>query len=151
LGVLLVETASTEEEFNTVQFHLNKAKSDPVMSPTVYYGAGSLALRRQQPDAALVALRKAREMAPDSDPIRYALAQAERLNGNAKEAEKLLREYQNNQKEKQAEVDLLKRIADNPDQPGLYQDAIAFYEKRGRSAQVAAIRQEMRRRFKAVN
>jgi cellulose synthase operon protein C len=149
LAVLLVEKAVTEAEFNVVQGHLNRAKSDPAMSGVVYYGAGLLNLRRRQNDAALVALKKAFEIAPESDPVVYALAQAYRANGKEAEAKRFFAEYQRRQDEKQAEVDLLKRVADNANQPAPYRELVAFYRKRGLTAQAEAVRQEFRRRFKA--
>jgi tetratricopeptide (TPR) repeat protein len=149
LAVLLVNS-DTDVNLDEVQYHLNQAKADPTMASVVYYGAGRLALRRNQSDAALVALRTARRLAPDSDPICYALAQAEHLYGSKEIADRLFKEYAQRRAKKSEEVELLRSIGQNPDQPTLYRKAITFYQQNGQVAQAAAIQREFQRRFKAV-
>jgi predicted Zn-dependent protease len=148
LGVMKVETATTEADYREVRYHLNKARQDHSQHATADYGLGQLALRLNKPQEAVTVLREAYQHAPDSDPICYALAQAERQAGNTATAEKLLQEYQKRRDEKQKELDLLNAIADAPNDKARYDAAIAFYTKRGLTGQANAIRQALQERFK---
>jgi tetratricopeptide (TPR) repeat protein len=146
-GVMLADIATNEVEYKRAEGHLARAKPDPTMQATLYYGVGQLAIRRKKPTEAVRYLTMAYQQAPSSDPICFALAQALRLNSQESEAQKLLQEYQARREEKQKEIDLLTRISESPDKKVLYQEAIQYYEQRGQTEQTVAIQRAMQKRF----
>lgn len=81
LGMLLVEKADEPEEYAVIEEHLKAAAADPSVASSRYLGLGLLALKRQQGDKAVRALRKAARLEPSSKTIRYQLARAEKMAG----------------------------------------------------------------------
>jgi tetratricopeptide (TPR) repeat protein len=146
-GMMLADKATNEAEYKVAEAHLARAKPDPTMQATLYYGAGQLALKRQKPEEAVGYLTQAYQAAPTSDPICYALAQALQQTGKKTEAQKLLEEYQSRRAEKQEELNLLTRISEAPNEKKRYDEAILFYKERGKTEQSVAIEQAMQKRF----
>ena len=147
LGVAMLESSVQEKDFAEIFAHFNVAWPDPVARPMVHYGRGLLALRRKNADEAIGELKKATTLSPDSEPVWYQLSQALRLKGDEAGAREALNESTRIRDAKQAEVDVLKAIVDQPSRPELYDRAISFYTQRGGLAQANAIRAERQRRF----
>lgn len=153
LALLLVQNANSEQGLAEVASYLQKAEQvasvESAVMPTVHYGQGILALRRHQPQEAVRLLRLAATEDPSAEAIYYQLAQAERMSGNVAGATKAQAELARREERKRQELDLLRRIAVQPDDRQRYTEAIRFYDQHGLKAQAAAVAAAMRQRFGA--
>jgi tetratricopeptide (TPR) repeat protein len=149
LAVLLLERAKTPTELQEIDQQLEAAASEPLAAATRYYGLGLLALRRNDPRAAVSRLRRAAELDPNADVTYYQLAQAEKLAGDAAAAERAMAAFRRRQEAKRLQAEALGDIAQRPDDPAPYERAIRLFESQGLHAQADAIRVAARRRFGA--
>lgn len=158
MAVLLTETAATEAEFKEVESYIQNAAQDEEdknrqggIDPTVealrYYAQGLLLLKRGMGKEAAVALREAAVRDPMEPVTYYKLSQAERLAGNTQAADNALNLFNALQADRTAQANALSDIAQNPNDPTLYEKAAKLFEEHELPEQAEAIRAEARRRF----
>jgi tetratricopeptide (TPR) repeat protein len=153
LALILLQRSDSENDLAEVEAHLNQAErvgmEESAILPTVHYGQGVLAMRREQAREAVRLLRLAAAEDPSADATYFQLAQAESLAGNLAEAAKARTELSTRQERKQEQRDLLNRIVEKPNDRQRYVEAIRFFTRCGMKAQADAVEIEMRRRFGA--
>ena len=147
LAVMLADKAATPAEFAEVESYLDAAKNAPEAAAQRHYGAGLLALRRQEGARAAAELTEAARLDPAADVTFYKLAQAQRMCGNSDASSKALAEYERRQKLNHDEFGLQGDVSQHPDQPTPYLKLADFYERNGHAEEAKAMREIARQRF----
>lgn len=149
LALLLVDKAATEAQFTAVESHLDAARYDSSTDGTATYVKGVLALRRGDGKLAVRHLREAVRYDPNTDVTYYKLMLAETMQGNKAEAVRARATFQQMQRYKFEESEVLGNIALKRNEADQYRRAIRYYESRKLFEQANAIRAEAVRRFGA--
>lgn len=151
LGALLEENAATPEQLTEVETYLNKEQNPTRMDPDTNamreYTLGLLALKRKDGPKAVRLLENAVKLDPEPLTTYYKLAQAHQLAGDTAAAQRVLEYFNLLRKEQQQEADALSAIGKDPNNPQLYNKAVALFREHEREAEAAAIEAEAQRRF----
>jgi tetratricopeptide (TPR) repeat protein len=151
LGILLLETASTEVQQQEAEKHLRSAMDAEMLdNKTVAlreYGFGLLYLARKQGEDAAAHLKQAATVDPEPAITYYKLAQAEQMAGHDDTAKKSLDYFNLLQKEAEEEHAALRAIADAPNNADLYKKAVALLQEHGKNDEASAVGIEAKRRF----
>ncbi|HZO90288.1 MAG TPA: tetratricopeptide repeat protein [Chthonomonadaceae bacterium] len=140
LAILLVDRATSPQDLNAVEAHLQIASTDPSAEATWRYGQGLLALKRGDNLRAVRELQRALELDPEPTVTYYKLAQAQARVGQKEAAAHNLAIFRKRQAQKLSEAEALRLLAAKPEDADRYRRAAALFDAHGRHQEAEAIR-----------